>query len=110
MQVHGEGGVGVGAGIDGAIAVVVLGDRDPLGCGGLLFLVTGNGLLLLLSEGGGALVHLCLVQGLACGSHGSYESLLLSVRSSGSGLSHGHNVILLLGGDGDLLPVDGTYM
>jgi hypothetical protein len=26
MQVRGEGGVGVGAGIDGAIAVVVLGE------------------------------------------------------------------------------------
>jgi hypothetical protein len=34
--VRGEGGVGVGAGVDGAI-VVVLGDCDPLGSGELLF-------------------------------------------------------------------------
>jgi hypothetical protein len=31
MQVHGEGGVGIGADVDGAIIVVILGDRDPLG-------------------------------------------------------------------------------
>jgi hypothetical protein len=30
MQVHGEGGVGVGTDVDGAIVVIVLGDRDPL--------------------------------------------------------------------------------
>jgi hypothetical protein len=45
----------VGVGIDGAIIVVVLGDRDPLGSGELLFQVAGDGLLLLPSEGGGAL-------------------------------------------------------
>jgi hypothetical protein len=37
----------------------------------------------------------CLVQGLACGSHDSDESLLLAVRGGGGG------------GDGGLLPVDG---
>jgi hypothetical protein len=46
MQVHGEGGVGVGAGIDGAIIVFVLGDRNPLSSGELLFQVMGDGLLL----------------------------------------------------------------
>jgi hypothetical protein len=33
--------IGVGAGIDGAIYVIVLGDRDPLGSGELLFQMTG---------------------------------------------------------------------
>jgi hypothetical protein len=37
MQVHDEGGIGVGAGVDGAIIIVVLGDHDPLGSGGLPF-------------------------------------------------------------------------
>jgi hypothetical protein len=77
VQVRGEGGVGVGAGVDGAIVVVVLGNRDPLGSGELLFQVTGDGLLLFLSEGGGTLARPCLVQGLACDSHGGDESLLL---------------------------------
>jgi hypothetical protein len=31
MQVHGEGGVEIGADVDGAIIVVILGDLDPLG-------------------------------------------------------------------------------
>jgi hypothetical protein len=76
-------------------------DRDPLGSGELLFQVMGDdGLLLLPSEGGGALKRPCLVQGLACSSHGSDESLLLSMRGS--------DVILLpLGGGGGLLPIDG---
>jgi hypothetical protein len=52
VQVRGEGGVGVGAGVDGAIVVVVLGNRDPLGSGELLFQVTGDSLLLFPSEGG----------------------------------------------------------
>jgi hypothetical protein len=105
VQVGGEGGVGVGAGVDGAI-VIVLGNRDPLGSGELLFQVTGDGLLLFPSEGGGA--RPCLVQGLACGSHDGDESLLLSVRGSGGGLSRGCGVVLLpLGGGGDLLLVDG---
>jgi hypothetical protein len=56
VQVRGEGGVGAGAGVDRAIVVVVLGNRDPLGSGELLFQVTGDGLLLFPSEGGGALV------------------------------------------------------
>jgi hypothetical protein len=56
MQVRGEGGVGVGASIDGAIVVVVLGKHDPLGSGELLFQVTSDGLLLLPSEGGDASV------------------------------------------------------
>jgi hypothetical protein len=109
VQVLGEGGVGVGAGVDGAIVVVVLRNRDPLGSGELLFQVTGDGLLLFPSEGGGAPARPCLVQGLACGSHGGDESLLLSVRGSGGGLSRGRGVVLLpLGsGGGGLLLVDG---
>jgi hypothetical protein len=75
MQVRGEGNVGVGADIDGAITVVVLRNRDPLGSDELLFQVTGDGLLLFPSEGGGAFVRPCLVQGLACGGHGGDESL-----------------------------------
>jgi hypothetical protein len=49
-----------------------------------------------------------------CGSYGGDESLMLSVRGSGGGLSHGHGVILLpLSGDGSpggghgLLLIDG---
>jgi hypothetical protein len=38
--------------------------------------------------GGGVLVRSCRIQGLMCGSHGGDESLLLSVRGSGSGLSY----------------------
>jgi hypothetical protein len=109
VQVRGEGGIGVGAGIDGAIVVVVLGNRDPLGSGELLFQVTGDGLLLFPSEGGDALARPCLIQGLACGSHGGDESLLLSVRGSSGGLSCGRGIVLLLLGDGGggLLLVDG---
>jgi hypothetical protein len=61
MQVHDEGGVGVGASVDGAIIVVVLGDHDPLGSGGLPFQVMGDGLLLLSREGGGVLACPCLI-------------------------------------------------
>jgi hypothetical protein len=61
VQVCGEGGVGVGADIDGAIVIVVLGDCDPLGSGELLFQVMGDDLLLLPSEVGGALTHPGLV-------------------------------------------------
>jgi hypothetical protein len=115
VQVRGEGGVGVGASVDGAIVVIVRGNRDPLGSGELLFQVTSDGLLLFPSEGGGVLTCSCPVQGLACGSHGGDESLLLSVRGSGDGLSRGRGVVLLpLGGsggdrdgDGGLLLVDG---
>jgi hypothetical protein len=67
-----------------AIIVVVLGDRDPLGSGELLFQVTGDGFLLFSSEGGGAHARLCLVQGLTCGRHGGDESLLLSVTCASS--------------------------
>jgi hypothetical protein len=108
MQVRGEGGVGVGAGNDGAVVVIFLRDRDPLGSGELLFQVTGDGLLL--NEGGGALARPCVVQGLACDSHGSDESLLFSMRGSSGSLSHSRGVVLLpIGcGSGDgLLPVDG---
>jgi hypothetical protein len=53
---------------------------------------------------------MCLIQGLACGSDGSDESLLLSVRSSGDGLSCGRGFVLLplggSGGNGGLLLVD----
>jgi hypothetical protein len=62
MQVHGEGGIGVGAGVDGAIVIVVLGNHDPLGSGELLLLqVMSNGLLLLPSEDNGALTCPCLI-------------------------------------------------
>jgi hypothetical protein len=109
MQVR---GVGVGAGVGGAVVVVILGNHYPLGSGELLFQVTGDGLLLFPSEGGGALTRPCLIQGLACGSHGGDESLLLSVRGSGGGLSRGRGVVLLpLGGGrdggGGLLLIDG---
>jgi hypothetical protein len=43
----------------------------------------GDGLQLLPSDGGGMLTRLGVDQGLACGSHGGDESLLLSVRGSG---------------------------
>jgi hypothetical protein len=107
MQVHDEGGVRVGAGVDGAI-IVVLGKRDPLGSGELLFQVMSDGLLLP-SEGGGTLTRPCLIQGLVCGSHDNDESLLLSVHSSGGGLSRGCGIVLLPlgGGDGGMLPIDG---
>jgi hypothetical protein len=105
--VRGEGDVKVGAGADGAIVVIVLGDRDPLDSGELLFQVTGDGLLLLSSKRDDVLARPDLVQGLACGSHGGDKSLLLSVRGSGSGLSRGHDVLLLpLSGGSGLLLVD----
>jgi hypothetical protein len=70
----------------------------------------GDGLLLLPSKDGGVYARSCLIQGLACCSHGSDESLLLSVCGSSDGLSrgHGHGVVLLPldGGGGDLLPID----
>jgi hypothetical protein len=69
VQVRGEGGVGVGAGVDGAMVIVILGDHDPLGSGELLFQVMGDGLLLFPSKGGSALARPFLGQGLACGSH-----------------------------------------
>jgi hypothetical protein len=78
MQVRDEGGVGVGAGVDGAIVIVILGDHNPLGSGELLFQVTSDGLLLLPSEG-----------------HSSDESFLLLVRGSGGGFSRGRGVVLL---------------
>jgi hypothetical protein len=53
VQVHGEGGLGVGASVDGAIVVIVLGDREPLGSGELLFQMMDDVLLLLPSDGGG---------------------------------------------------------
>jgi hypothetical protein len=89
MQVHGKGSVGVRAGVDGVIVVIVLGDRDPLGSGELLFQVMSDGLLIFLSKGNDVLVCSCLISGLACGSHGGDESLLLLVRGSGGGLSRG---------------------
>jgi hypothetical protein len=112
MQVRGEGGIGVGAGVDGAIIVIILGDHDPLRSNELLFQVMSDGFLLLPSEGSGALTRPCLIRGLPCSRHDSDESLLLSVRSSSSGLSHSRGIILLpLGGGGGhggsgVLPVD----
>jgi hypothetical protein len=78
VQVHSEGGVGVGAGVDGAIIVIFLGDHDTLGSGELLFQVTGDDLLLVPSESSNTLARSSLVQGIACGSHGGDESLLAS--------------------------------
>jgi hypothetical protein len=37
MQVRGEGGVGVGDNVNGAIVIIILGDCDPLGSGELVF-------------------------------------------------------------------------
>jgi hypothetical protein len=78
VQVRSESGVGVGAGVDRAIVVVVLGDHDPLGSGELLFQATDDGLLIFWTEGGGTLAHPCLIQGLACGIHGGDESFTCS--------------------------------
>jgi hypothetical protein len=105
--VCGEGGVGVGAGVDGAIIIIILGKRDPLSSDELLFQVASDGLLFLSSKGGGALTRPCLIKCLVCSSHDSDESLLLSVRDSSGGLSRGHGVVLLpLGGGSSLLLVD----
>jgi hypothetical protein len=99
--VRDEDGVRVGGSVDGAIIVVILGDLDPLGSGELPFQMTSDGLLLLPSESGGALTRPSLIQGLTCGSHSSDESLLLSVGSSGGGLSCGCDILLLpLSGSG----------
>jgi hypothetical protein len=61
VQVHGEDGIRVGADVNGAIVIIILGDRDPLGSGELLFQVTGDDLLLFPSEGGSVLVRPCLI-------------------------------------------------
>jgi hypothetical protein len=108
MQVCGEGGIEVGASVDRAI--IVLGDCDPVGSDELLFQVTDDGLLLLSNDGSGALARPCLMQGLACGSRGGNESLLLSVRGSSGGLNRSRGVILVPlhdGGRGGLLLIDG---
>jgi hypothetical protein len=101
VQVRGEGGVGVGASIIGVIVIIILRKCDPLGSSELLLQVISDGLLLLPSEGGGALTRPCLIQGLACGSHSSDESLLLLVCGSDGSLSHSRGVILLPLGSGD---------
>jgi hypothetical protein len=108
MQVCGKGGVGVGAGVNGAIvAIVIMGGNDPLDCGELLFQVMSNGLLRLSSKGSGTLVHTGLIQGFACSNHDGDESLLLSLCGSRRGLSHGRGVVLLpLSGDGGLLLIN----
>jgi hypothetical protein len=59
MQARGEGNIGVGASVDGAIVVVILGKRNPLGSGELLFQVMSKGILLPPSEGGGMLTCPC---------------------------------------------------
>jgi hypothetical protein len=82
-----------------------------LSSGELLLQLTSDDLLLLPSEGGGTLIRPGLVHGLACDNHNGDESLLLSVRGSGDGLSQGRGVILLLlsgsSGHGDLLLING---
>jgi hypothetical protein len=111
VQVRDEGGVGVAANVDRAIVIIViLGDRDSLCSGELLFQVTGDGILLLLNEGGNALAHSSLIQGLACDNHNGDESFLLLVHGSDDGLSHGVVHLPLSGGsdrDGSLLLIDG---
>jgi hypothetical protein len=103
VQVCGEGGIGIGAGVDGAIVIVVQGDCDPFGSGELLFQEMSNGHLLLSGEGGGTLACTGLSQGFPCSSYGEDESLLLSLRDS-----RGYDIILLpLGGGGSLLLIDG---
>jgi hypothetical protein len=64
--VRGEDGVRVEADVDGAIIVVVLEGRDPLGSDELLFQMMGDDLLLLASEGG---ARSYLIESLACSSH-----------------------------------------
>jgi hypothetical protein len=61
MLVCSEGGIGVGGGVDGAIVIVILGKRDPLGNGALLFQVMSDDFLLLPSEGGGVIARPSLV-------------------------------------------------
>jgi hypothetical protein len=106
VQVRGEGSVGVGIGVDGAIIIIVLGNRDPLGSGELQFQVMGIGLLLLPSEGGGALVHLGLIQGIACNSHSDDESMLLLLHGKCGDLSHDVILFPLSGTDGSVLVVN----
>jgi hypothetical protein len=93
VQVCGEDDVGVGADIDGAIVVVVLGDHDPLESDKLLFQVMSNCLFLLPNEGGGTLLCIGLVQGLATDSHDDDHSLLFSLCGS-------HDILLLPLSDG----------
>jgi hypothetical protein len=101
MQVHDEDDVEVGADVIGMIVFVILGNRNPLSSDVLLFHVTDNSLLLLPSEGSGAIARLALIQGLACGSHGGDENLLLLVRGSDGvvllplGEGSGHDVLLV---------------
>jgi hypothetical protein len=105
VQVRGGGSIRVGAGVDGAIIiVVVLGDCNPLGMGKLLFQVTGDDLLLLSSEGGDVLTRPSPIQGLACDND---ESVLLSMRGSGGGLSRDRILLLLHLSGGGLLLIDG---
>jgi hypothetical protein len=52
-------------------------------------------------------MRLCLIQGLTCSSDNVDESLVLSVRGSGSGLSRGRGVVLLPLSGGGLLLIDG---
>jgi hypothetical protein len=101
VQVHGEGGIGVGTDVDGVVVIIVLGDNDPLGSGELLFQVMSDDLLLLPSDGGSTLMHMGLIQGLAYNSHDGDESLLLSLRGS-----HGRGVVLPLSSGGGLLLID----
>jgi hypothetical protein len=78
-----------------------------LDSGELLFQVMSDGLLLLPSEDGNTLAHTSLIQGLACGSHGNDESILLSPHGSRGGLSCGHGILLLpLSGGGGLLLIN----
>jgi hypothetical protein len=88
VHVCGEDDIRVGADIDWAIVVIVLGDHDPLGSDELLFQMMSNGLFLLLGEGGGTLMCIGLVQGLANDSHDGDDSLLFSLCGS-------HDVLLL---------------
>jgi hypothetical protein len=86
--VRGEGSVRVGADIDGANVIVILGNCDPLGSGELLLQVMGDGLLLFPSEGGGAFARPCLVQGLVCGGGSRDGGLLLINGEVGGAARH----------------------
>jgi hypothetical protein len=66
----------------------------------------GDGVLLLPSEGDSSLTYPGLIQGLACSSHNSDESRLLSVHGSdvslsrSCSLSHSRGIVLLPLSDG----------
>jgi hypothetical protein len=90
--VHGEGGVRVGADINGAIIIVVMGNRDPLSSGELLFQVMNDGFLLLPSECNDSLSYGCSLVLLPLGGDGGHDGgddLLLVDEEVGGAAWHG---------------------